>query len=113
MKKVLSLIFAVTLLSGVFVSNVLAETFAWNTGYRTITQIYPDTDFQFYLDGATIDTSSSCANRFVIQHTADNYNVKVASLLTAFQNGDTILVKFDEDDTGCGTTVDMFKIQPE
>ena len=113
MKKVLSLIFVVTMLAGVFALNVSAETYVWNTAYRTITQIYPDTDFQFYLDGATIDTSSSCANRFVIQHTADNYALKVASLLTAYQNGDQILVKFDEDDTGCGTTVDMFKIKPE
>jgi hypothetical protein len=114
MKKLLTVIFAVTILAVIFVSNASAENYLWNNdGYRTITQIYPDSDFQFYLDGPVIDTNSSCSNRFVIWYTDLNYEVQVASLLTAFQNGYQILIKYDNDNTGCATNVEMFKIQIE
>jgi len=113
MKKILSLIFAVAILAGFAATTVSAEDYIWSTGYRTITQIYPDTDFQFYLDGATIDTNSSCANRFVIRNYNANYEILVAALLTAYQNGNEVLVKFDDDITGCGTTIVMFKARPE
>ena len=85
MKKIFAIIFAVVVPVVAFVSNVSAENYLWNNdGYRTITQIYPDSDFQFYLSGITIDISSSCANRFVIWNTDPNYEVQVASLLAAF-----------------------------
>lgn len=113
MKKLLSLIFAVVVFVGIFTSTSSAENFIWGQDYRTITVVYPDTDFQFYLSGTTIDPNSSCPNRFVIWHTDGNYEIKVASLLTAFQNGDLIQVKFDNDATGCATNVIMFKVQPQ
>ncbi len=113
MKKILSLIFVVTILAGVFVSNVSASDWQWASSFRTITAIYPDVDFQFYLDGATIDLNSECANRFDIWRGDANYDAKVASLLLAFQNGYQILVLFDDDDTGCNTVVSRFRVQRE
>jgi len=112
-EKTLTLIFVTAILTGIFVSNVSAEDFQWVGDYRTITQIYPDTDFQFYLDGATIDTNSSCPNRFVLRNYYDNYEILVATILAVYQNGDQVKVKFDDDETGCGTTVTMFKAMPE
>ena len=113
MKKVLIPICVLAILTGFFISNVSAEDFQWAGDYRTITQVYPDTDFQFYLDGTTIDVNSSCANRFVLRNYHSNYEVLVAAILTAYQNGDQVKVHFDNDETGCGTSVDMFKAQPE
>jgi len=107
MKK---LFFAVVMVIFALSSVAQAENFVWADGYRTITQFYPDSDLQFYLSGDTIDTNSSCPNRFVVRHTDPNYNVKVATLLTAWENDRTIKVKFDADDTGCGTDVDLFKV---
>lgn len=112
MKKTLILIFTLSFLAVIFVSNSSAENYLWNKdGYRTITQIYPDTDFQFYLSGPVIDVNSSCPNRFVIWYSDPNYETKVSSLLLAFQNGNQILVKYDYDRTGCGTRVEMFRIE--
>ncbi len=91
------------------IQNAYAENFVWAPDYRTIAGVYPDSDFQFYLDGETIDTASSCANRFVIRHSDPNYNVKVATLLTAWERDRTIKVKYDADDTGCGTDIEVFK----
>jgi len=93
------------------VSTVQAENLVWANEYRTITQFYPDTDLQFYLDGDTIDYNSSCANRFVLWHTDPNYNVKVATLLTAWENDRVVRIEFDNSNTGCGTHVRMFKVQ--
>jgi hypothetical protein len=110
MKKMI--IAAVILVSAFVVGSAQAENFVWaDENYRTVTQVYPDTDFQFYLDGDTIDTASSCANRFVIRHTDPNYNVKVATLLTAWETDRTVRVMYDADDTSCGTDISMFKIQ--
>ncbi len=106
MKKIILTVVAVLAM----VTVAQAENFVWADGYRTITQFYPDTDLQFYLDGDTIDYNSSCHNRFVIRHTDPNYNVKVVVLLTAWENDRTIKVKFDDADTSCGTDVNMFKI---
>ena len=114
MKKTLTLIFVTAILTGIFVSNVSAENDLWNNdGYRISTHIYPDTNFQFYLSGTNIDINSFCSNRFVIWNSVSNYETQVASLLTAFQNGYQVLVKYDHDNTGCATNVEMFKIKIE
>ena len=107
MKKCILVVLAVLAMA----STAQAENFVWASDYRMITQFYPDTDLQFYLKGDTIDNNSSCHNRFVIRHTDPNYKVKVATLLTAWENDRAVKVKFDDADTSCGTDVQMFKAQ--
>ncbi len=114
MKKLLTLTLTLTLIIGtlcLFSAKAQAENMIWADGYRTITNVYPDSDFQFYLGGDTIDNSSSCPNRFVIRHNDPNYEVKVATILTAWANNKRIKVKYDDDHTGCGTPVSMFKVE--
>jgi len=111
MKKVLSVVFMVMVSIAIFAPVVSANDWQWADSYRTVTRIYPDVNFQFYLDGDRIDPNSSCANRFDIYRWDDNYDAKVASLLMAFQNGYKILVLFDNNDTGCDTGVTRFRVQ--
>lgn len=110
MKQLLTLTLTIGTLC-LFFANAQAENMIWADGYRTITSVYPDSDFQFYLNGDTIDNFSSCVNRFVIRHDDPNYKVKVATILTALSNGKKVKVKFDEDYTGCATPVSMFKVE--
>jgi hypothetical protein len=114
MKKNLVTILLVIVLSSIFTLIVFAEDFQWSDDYRKITQVYPDTDFHFYLDGATIDCNSSCTNRFVIKSTDPNYYIKVGTLLKVFAEGGSIKVNYDRDNCYCKTSVETFKaVMPE
>jgi len=113
MKKVLSVIFMAMVFTVIAIPTVSANDWQWSDGYRTVTIIYPDVNFQFYLDGDRIDPNSSCENRFDIWREDVNYEAKVASLLTAFQNGFKVKVLFDNDDVGCNTDVSRFRVKVE
>jgi len=105
MKKIILIISAIL----ISVSIAYAANWQWSSDYHQITQVYPDSDFQFYLDGTVEDINSSCPNRFVVRHDSNNYNVKVATLLEAWKSGKEVKVKFDYDSTGCATDVIMLR----
>lgn len=88
-----------------------AKDWQWADSYRTINILYPDVNFQFYLEGDRIDPNSSCANRFDIWKEDANYEAKVALLLLAFQNSNQVRVMFDNSDTGCDTSVKKFRVK--
>ena len=109
-KVLLAVVLAIVFMVGTL-GFAQAENFIWASDYRLITEAYPDNgDFYFYLPGNTIDSNSSCPNRFVIRNTVYDYKDKVASLLSSLKNERRVKVLFDDDDTGCATNVGMLRI---
>lgn len=62
------------------------------------------------LNGAQMNLTSSCPNRFIILNTDTEYDLKVSMLLTAYVNGKNVSFNYNSTSANCLTPINNLSI---
>jgi hypothetical protein len=84
------------------------DTWEWSP-VRNILSVLPiDDGIWVHLLGTKIAANSPCTNRFLIHETDSNFDVKIATILTAYSAGAAVKVYYDTTSIDCAVPINRF-----